>query len=342
MPQDAQKHCRRYGLTYVETSELDLRRRRCGKGFAYLDRGGRTVRDAAVKARIKELAIPPAWTNVRIASDNKAHVQATGRDAEGRLQYLYHPDWDRYRATTKERRLLQLGSTLPRVRRAVKRALETPGLTRTKAVAAVVRLIDRALLRPGHEEYARKAGGRGAATLLKSDVEVEGDTVLLEFKGKGGKESRHEVRDPLLARVLRKLATLQGRRMFSAPDGNGGERPITAREVNQFLAEASGASVSAKDFRTFRASATALALLTERNGYTNEHLRKKAIAEAADEASKILGNTRSVARSSYIHPRVIAAYESGKLKASAFRGRMRHGLTKIENHLIGFLEKSVR
>jgi DNA topoisomerase-1 len=340
MPQDAKKGCGHYGLTYVETSELALRRRRCGKGFTYLDGSGNTVRDNALKVRIRQIAIPPAWTDVCIAADDRAHIQAIGRDAEGRLQYLYHPDWERYRATTKEQRLLQLGSALPRVRGAVKRALAARGLTRTKAIAAVARLIDRALLRPGYEEYARKAGGRGAATLLKSDVEVEGDTVLLEFKGKGGKEIRQEVRDPLLARVLRKLSTSPGRRLFSAPDGNGGERPITAREVNQFLAEASGVSVSAKDFRTFRATATALAFLSDRDGDTNERLRKKAIGEAADEASKILGNTRTVARSSYIHPGVIAAYEAGRLRAGAFSSRMRSGLTKIESALMHFLEKN--
>jgi DNA topoisomerase-1 len=128
--------------------------------------------------------------------------------------------------------------------------------------------------------------------------------------------------------------------LFSAPDGNGGERPITAREVNQFLAEASGASVSAKDFRTFRATATALAFLSERDGDTNERLRKKAIGEAANEASKILGKTRTVARSSYIHPGVIAAYEAGRLRAGAFSSRMRSGLTKIESALMHFLEKS--
>jgi DNA topoisomerase I len=342
MPRDTKKRCRQYGLTYIQTSELELRRRRCGKGFSYLDGSGVTLRDPALKARIEQLVIPPAWTEVRIAADAKAHIQAIGRDAEGRLQYLYHPAWEKCRNTAKTKRLLRLGSALPRVRGVVKRALAAPGLTRTKVIAAVIRLIDRALLRPGYEEYARKDGGRGAATLLKRDVVVERDTVLLEFKGKGGKDIRQEIRDPLLARVLRKLGTLRGRRLFSAPDGNGGERRITAREVNAFLAKASLAPVSAKDFRTFRASATALKFLTQRNGHASERLRKKAIVEAADEASKILGNTRIVARASYIHPGLIAAYENGKLKAGAFSNQMRYGLTKIESALLHFLEKTAR
>ena len=170
-------------------------------------------------------------------------------------------------------------------------ALAAPGLTRTKVVAAIVRLIDRALLRPGYEEYARSEGGRGASTLLKSDVALDGDKVVLVFKGKGGKEIKRELHDPLLARVLCRLSASSGRRLFSISDGNGGKRPVTAREVNEFLAEASGSEISAKDFRTFRASATALAVLVEHNGHESERLRKKAIVAAADEASKISRST---------------------------------------------------
>jgi DNA topoisomerase I len=342
MTHDPKALCRRFGLTYVETSALRLRRRRCGKGFSYTHIDGMAMRDKALKARIKALAIPPAWTDVAIAEDAKAHIQAIGRDADGRLQYRYHPDWDKARARAKEGRLKRLGLALPRVRKAVKTALAAPDFTRAKVIAAVVRLIDRASLRPGFEEYARSEGGRGASTLLKSDVAIHGDEVVLEFKGKGGKEIKQKLRDPPLARVLRKLSALAGKRLFGLPDGSGGKRPVTAREVNDFLAEASGTPVSAKDFRTFRASAAALATLTEHNGHESERLRKQAIVKAADEASKMLGNTRSVARASYIHPSVIAAYEAGKLETSLLRGRVRKGLTRVESALMRFLEKSTR
>jgi DNA topoisomerase I len=337
--QNAKKLCRRYGLNYVQTSDLRLRRRRCGKGFACVDGNGRTISDKAVKARIKQLAIPPAWIEVCIAENGRAHIQAMGRDVEGRLQYRYHPDWDNARSETKAQRLLRLGSALPQLRDAVRKALSNPELTRTKVIAAVVRLIDRALLRPGYEEYAKKSGAWGASTLLKSDVSVEDDKVVLEFDGKGGRPVKRELKDKTLARILKKLSSLRGRRLFNAPDENGQERPITAREVNAFLAEASGTDVTAKDFRTFRASAEALALLTENNGHESEKLRKKAVIEAADKASEILVNTRTVARSSYIHPSVIKAYESGKLEASLFRGRLRTGLNRIESALIRFLER---
>jgi DNA topoisomerase I len=292
-----------------------------------------------VKTRIKRLAIPPAWTNVSIAEDPRAHIQAVGRDAEGRLQYRYHPDWDKARSETKAQRLLRLGSALPRLRGAVRKALSGPEFDRTKVIAAVVRLIDRALLRPGFEEYAKGSGARGASTLLKSDVVVEGDKVVVAFEGKGGKPVKRELKDKLLAPVVKKLSRLRGRRLFSAPDESGEQRPVTAREVNAFIGEASGTDVTAKDFRTFRASAEALALLTENNGHETEKLRKQAIVEAADKASEILVNTRTVARSSYIHASVIKAYESGKLEASLFRGRLRSGLNRIESGLMRFLER---
>ena len=340
MPLDAKELCRRYGLNYVETADLHLRRRRCGRGFTYIDGEGGTLRDKALKMRIKQLAIPPAWTEVCIAEDERAHIQAVGRDAEHRLQYRYHPDWEKARAESKARRLLKLGSALPRVRGSVRKALTAPGLTRDKVIAAVVRLIDRALLRPGHEEYAQERGTRGASTLLKSDVVIEGDRVMLEFEGKGGKPIKQAIRDKLLARVAKTLSTLKGRRLFSVPDDSGQPRPITAREVNAYLAETSGSDITAKDFRTFRASAEAMAYLTENNGHESEKLRKHAIVQAADNASEILVNTRSVARSSYIHPSVIKAYESGKLEASLFRGRIRTGLNKIESALMRFLERN--
>jgi DNA topoisomerase I len=340
MAYDPKALCRHFGLTYLETPALRLRRRRCGKGFSYSDVNGRTVREKALKARISALAIPPAWTEVSIAEDPKAHIQAIGRDADGRLQYRYHPDWDKARARVKKGRLKRFGLALPRVRKVVRTALAAPGLSRAKVIAAVVRLIDRASLRPGFEEYARSEGGRGATTLLKSDVAVNGDHVVLEFKGKGGKEIKQALRDPPLARVLRKLSSLRGQRLFGLPDSNGDKRPVTAREVNDFLAQASGTPVSAKDFRTFRASAVALATLTEHNGHESASLRKQAIVKAADDASKMLGNTRSVARTSYIHPSVVAAYQAGKLETSLLRGRVRKGLNRIESALMRFLERS--
>jgi DNA topoisomerase I len=334
--EDSKALCRRHKLRYAEAAELALTRRRCGRGFAYFGADGKALKDAASKERIKKLAIPPAWTEVRIAAEANAHLQAIGRDAAGRLQYRYHPDWEQARAELKEQRLIRFGKALPRVRRAVAEALAAPRLTRKKMIAAVVRLIDRARLRPGYDEYAREDGGRGAATLLQDDVSVEGDKVMLAFHAKGGQKVRRVVKDSKLARVVRELAKRRGRRLFRLP---GSEPAVSAREVNAFLAEASGQKISAKDFRTFSASAGALAALAETNGAESATAKRKAVIEAADQASQQLANTRAVARSSYIHPAVIKAYEDGKLEAALLRGRVRSGLNRIETALLRFFEK---
>ena len=326
--------CRRYGLTYVATGALDIRRRRCGKGFTYINADGKTVRDKNLRARIKALAIPPAWSEVCVASADNAHIQAIGRDGEGRLQYRYHPEWERLRSDTKKRRLLSFGTSIGRVRREVTSALSTPGLGRRKLVAAVVRLIDRALLRPGHETYARLDGGRGAATLTKNDVDLKGDKVLLSFPGKGGKVIEREVQDPLLARMLRSLRKLKGRRLFKLPSD---ARPVTAQEVNDFLAEVSGAEVTAKDFRTFRASAKALEVLAEEDTKASES-PATALARAADTVSETLVNTRAVARSSYIHPIVIDTYKAGRLRGKLLHGSLMHGLNRFESALVRLLK----
>ena len=329
--------CGRYGLTYVETSELDIGRRRCGRGFAYLDPAGHVLREKTAKKRIKSLAIPPAWTEVCIASDHKAHIQAVGRDAEGRLQYRYHPGWDSLRSDLKRHRLLKFGEALGQVRSAVTAILRKPGLARKKVVAAVVRLMDRASLRPGHEAYARSDGGRGAATLTNADIEVSGDTIRLDFQGKGGKEIRLKLKDTLLAPVLRQLNKVGGRRLFKSPQD---DRPVTAQEVNSFISEVSGADITAKDFRTFRASAKALELLAEEK--VRDGGLQKAMVRVADQVSAELVNTRSVARLSYIHPRVFEAYQSGRLTGHLLKGRISRGLNRFESALLRLLKPASR
>jgi len=330
--------CEEQGLHYVETADLAIRRRRCGKGFSYLNSAGTAIRDKRVKARFRSLAIPPAWTDVCIAEDAAAHIQAIGRDAEGRLQYRYHPDWERSRAAVKERGLVRLGEALPRLRRAVQRALGTRQLTRGTVTAAVVRLIDRAHLRVGHEAYATGNGGRGAATLLKTDVDVRGETVVLDFKGKGGKTIHREFEDSALARLLRKLKQLPGKRLFKAVGQDGELQPVSASDVNRYLAKTSGQRITAKGFRTFKASAVALVFLA-RQEHDDTEDRRAALVEASDRASRLLLNTRAIARSSYIHPKIIRAFEAGKLTDGLLKGRVHSGLTRIEAALLRFLKR---
>lgn len=325
-------------LHKADPARFKISRRRCGKGFSYLDEKGNVIRDKALKAQFQRLVIPPAWTEVRLARKANAHIQAVGRDTAGRQQYIYHPDWEEHRTAVKERRLVQLGKALPRIRNAVRNALSTPKLTPQTVKAAVVRLIDKSLLRPGHEAYAKERGTRGAATLLKSDVTVKGGTIIVDAIGKAGKQIHKEVRDPALARVVRKLQKLPGPRLFQITDGHGGLRPITASDVNHYIADRAGANVSAKDFRTFEASAAALSQLCDEDA-NNQTQRKRALVAVADFVSDKLANTRSVARSSYIHPKVTQAFESGKLRSRILKGKTVSGLTKMESALMRFLRR---
>jgi DNA topoisomerase-1 len=235
---------RRLGLRRVATDALTIRRLRRGRGFAYVARDGSTIRDKRVLRRLKSLAVPPAYENVCYAADPSAHIQAVGRDAAGRLQYRYHPRWEKLREERKARRLMRLVDTLPRIRRAVTQhlAVDEPG--RDFALAAAVELVASTAIRAGSEEYARAHGTRGAATLLKSNVEITGEKLLLSFRAKGGKKVEKEVHAPRMVAAIIKLREIPGRRLFQYRDEAGEVRAIRARDVNEFLRTVAGVRVT--------------------------------------------------------------------------------------------------
>src|SRR3954465_12342605 len=189
----------RLGLRYVSTGELTIRRKRIGDKFTFVSARGRTIRDKLTRARLKRLAVPPAYQEVLYAADPRAHIQAIGRDAAGRLQYRYHPDWEKVRERRKARRLQRLVEALPRIRRAVNKHLSSAEPTREFALAAVIELIACSAIRPGSESYAKANGTRGAATLLKSNITVNGATIALKFRAKGGKNIEKDFRCPRAA-----------------------------------------------------------------------------------------------------------------------------------------------
>jgi DNA topoisomerase I len=252
---------RRLGLRLVGTDALSIRRRRRGKGWSYLDSAGRVIRDRAEVRRLARLAVPPAYADVLYAEDPRAHLQAVGRDAAGRLQYRYHPEWEKVREMRKARRLARLADVLPRIRRSVGQHLAGAEPTREFALAAVIELVARSAIRPGSESHARLRGTRGAATLLKSNVTVYGESITLSFRSKGGKTVVKEFAAPALATALAILRRLPGRRLFQYRADSGDVRHVTAHEVNAFLREIAGAQISLKDFRTLLASASALEAL---------------------------------------------------------------------------------
>ncbi len=338
MTEDLAWRAKRQGLRYVESDKLCLTRQKGRRGFRYLDAQGRVIRSKRILDRIRALVLPPAWTEVCIADDPKAHIQAIGRDSEGRLQYRYHDEWTRIRDKVKAERLLRFGRALPKIRARLDRDLNRRKTDRRYAAAAASRLIDRALLRSGHTVSEPEDGGRGAATLLNSDVQLNGTQVSLNFTGKSGKKIRKSFRDPILLLRLKKLRRIGKERLFGFRDEKGRCCYLSARDLNHYLREAAGQPVTAKDFRTFAASAEALAALCEAEPPTSETAAKKVVAKVMRETAEKLVNTPAVTRSSYVHPLVVEAFVSEQLTPAILNRATRNGLSQAETALMRFLE----
>lgn len=304
---------RRFNLTIVSPADLTIRRRRRGRGFSYETAAGEAIGDAETLARFRSLAVPPAYANVRFAADPRAHLQAVGEDAAGRLQYRYHPDWSQAREAMKARRLAGLAEALPKINRAIGRALLRPAPDKMLALAAVVRLVALTAIRAGSDQYAEKHGTRGATTLLKSHVRIDNGEVMLSFKGKGGKMIRKAATDARLTQVLLLLKSLPGRRLFKYRDAAGDIHAVRAGDVNLFLKSISGQAISLKDFRTLTASLGVLDKLARQEPEASERGRRKQIRQAIAPLADELANTLTVCRTSYVHDSVNAAFEAGRL-----------------------------
>jgi DNA topoisomerase-1 len=289
------------------------RRAKRGEGFAYLDDDGRAIADEAVLARIRKLAIPPAWTDVWIAADERAHLQATGRDARGRKQYRYHPDWRRVRDTGKFGRMVAFADALPAIRARVEADLRRPGLPREKVVATVVRLLETTLIRVGNMEYARQNKSYGLTTLRDRHVAIDGGTLHFEFKAKSGKMLSLDLADRRLARIVRACREIPGQHLFQYIDAEGERQSIGSADVNQYLREASGQDFTAKDFRTWAGTVLAASTLIETVEDEADYGRKAPLVETIKQVAARLGNTPTVCRNSYIHPGIIECWTSGTL-----------------------------
>jgi DNA topoisomerase-1 len=273
------------------------------------------------------LAVPPAYQDVLYAADPRAHIQAIGRDAAGRLQYRYHPDWQRVREIRKARRLARLAEALPKIRRSIGHHLAGSEPTRAFTLSAVIELVARSAIRPGSEQYARLRGTRGAATLLKSNVSLYGETVKLHFRAKGGKTIDKEVHAPKLAAAIAVLRQLPGRRLFQYRNEAADVRTASAQDVNQFLREIADIEISLKDFRTLVASVSVLDALARAEPAISKRARRKQILDAICAAAAELGNTPAICRKSYVHETVVNAFEDGALEqfAETLRGSRASG-----------------
>jgi DNA topoisomerase I len=302
------------GLRYTTDHDPGFRRVLRGKGFIYLDPNGCRVTDQTILARIRSLAVPPAYKDVWICVHANGHLQATGRDARGRKQYRYHPRWRVHRDATKFDRMLEFGRALPRIRRRVARDLRQSGLPRAKVLATIVRLLERTLIRVGNEEYARDNGSFGLTTLRNRHVALKGPTVQLEFRGKSGIVQKVSIEDRVVARIVRDCRDIPGQELFQCIDEKGERGRIDSSDVNEYLREASGGAFTAKDYRTWFATLEALQFLRGRTA-ENERAARKHLIETATRVAAKLGNTPAICRKCYIHPEVFAAFADGRLAA---------------------------
>ena len=296
------------GLTYVTDEDPGIRREKSRLGFDYYRPGGRPVKDEATIDRIRKLAIPPAYQDVWICPDPRGHIQATGRDARGRKQYRYHPEWRAARDETKYARMAAFGRALPGIRAKVDADLRRHGLPRDKVIAAVVRLLELTLIRVGNDEYARSNKHFGLTTLRNRHARLHGAEVEFAFKGKSGVEHRTGVHDRRLARIIKSCQHLPGQRLFQYLDETGDRRAIGSADVNAYLHAVSGEAFTAKDFRTWAGTLAAAKALAMQPTPANEREAKHAVALCVKATAGLLGNTPAVCRSAYIHPAVLAAF----------------------------------
>jgi DNA topoisomerase I len=305
------------GLRLADQNQLTIRRIKRGKGYSFVRANGSHIRDARTIRRLHAMAVPPAYRQVRYSPDPASHLQAVGIDAAGRLQYRYHADWEKVREHRKAHRLAQMVGALPRIRRNVSAILSGDEPTREFALAAVIELIARTAIRPGSESYARLNGTRGASTLLKSNVTIEDDAVVLTFKAKGGKAVRKECNAAKLVSAIGILRTIPGKRMFQYCDAGGTVRAVNTTQVNAFLRDIAGIKISLKDFRTLMASAVALESLSRITPAASARGRKKQVLEAIRAAADQLSNTPAICRKSYVHDTIVTAFEEGILERFA-------------------------
>jgi DNA topoisomerase I len=305
-------------LRNVDCSSPGITRRRSGRGFVYLDQHGERLVDPAQLARIRALVIPPAWQRVWICTAPNGHIQATGFDAKGRRQYLYHEVWRINRDRDKFDHMIGFASSLPRFRKVVGRHLESEALGRDQVLGCAAHLLDIGFFRIGSEGYAEENHTYGLATMLRSHVTVDGNSVTFDYPAKHSLRRVQSVVDPAACEILSALKRRRGggpellayRERVNARSYRWCD--VTSNQINEYLRLASGVSCSAKDFRTWNATVLAAVALAVGTPGASPTMRKRRVNRAMQEVAHYLGNTPAVARRSYVDPRVIDAYMAGE------------------------------
>ncbi|KIX17836.1 DNA topoisomerase IB [Paracoccus sp. 228] len=302
------------GLTYVNDDMPGITRQRSGKGFSYKGPDGRTITDKAERKRLASLAIPPAYVDVWICPDPRGHIQATGRDAKGRKQYRYHPEFRELRDSSKYDRMLDFARGLPQLRAQVDADMSRRGLPVEKVLATIVFLLENTMIRVGNTRYARENKSHGLTTLRMRHVTLDGNQVRFKFKGKSGKEWNLGLRDRRIARIIRAVQEIPGQHLFQYVDEDGMRRQVTSTEVNDYLRQITGRQVTAKDFRTWTGTVLAALALAEYEKADSEAAAKRNVRDAIESVAARLGNTPTICRQCYVHPQIIDAYLADELR----------------------------
>jgi len=303
------------GLQYFSDTQSGIRRKRQGKGFVDSGIDGKQIRDEPTLRRKASIVIPPAWTDVWICPRHNGYLQATGRDARGRKQYRYHPKYRQTRDETKYDRMLLFGETLRGLRKKVAEDLSQTGFSRERVLAAIVRLLDQTGIRIGNEEYARTNGSFGLTTLRSDHAQIHGDTIHLRFRGKSGVVKELDLRDPKLARIVKRCHDLPGKELFQYQTSDGEFHGISSGDVNEYLRTISGQDITAKDFRTWHGTRQMLVELAQVGPAASETDSKRRVAAAVKATALHLGNRPATCRKYYIHPAVFECYSTNTIPA---------------------------
>ncbi len=330
-------------MRYVTDRTRGIRRVGRPKRFHYIGADGRPLRNTADLARIKALAIAPAWKDVWICADARGHLQATGRDARGRKQYRYHAEWRVVRDEVKYGRLLAFAEALPRIRKRNAADLRKSGLPREKVLAAIVQLLEKTLIRVGNEEYARDNGSVGMTTMRDRHVQVRGSTLRFEFRGKSRIEHAIDLRDARLARIVKACRDLPGYDLFQYVGPDGRRQAIGSADVNAYLRDIAGDDFTAKDFRTWAGTVMAAKELVSTGGFQSKTEAARKIGGAIESVARRLGNTKAICRKCYVHPAILDAYMNGEvIRPAARRGSAPHALSPEELAVVDVLERYLK
>lgn len=349
----AKQIAREGGLRYVNDDTPGILRSRSRSDgsdgeFIYTDAHGKTIHDEATLARIKAMAIPPAWEEIWICPWANGHIQATGRDARQRKQYRYHARWRIVRDEVKYQRMIAFAQALPQIRKCLEHDLKKRGLNKQKVLATVVYLLQATLMRVGNDEYARNNQSFGITTLRNRHVKVDGADIKFHFRGKSGVQHSIKLHDPYMVRIVRKLLDLPGQDLFQYLDEDGKTHTIGSGDVNDYLHEITGEDYTAKDFRTWAGTVLAALALDECRQFDSQAQAKKNIVQAIEHVAKKLGNTPTICRKCYVHPDVISSYLDG-MTAGRLKEQVRdnlkqemHALTPEEAAVLALLQQRLQ